>query len=111
MRVITLEEHFRSRFADEWATPYFSGFTQTGGEMAARLDDIGAGRIAEMDKGGIDLQVLSHTVPSPEILEPERAIPCCRRVNDELAQAISRYPKRFAGFACLPIADGDCRGR
>lgn len=103
--MITLEEHFRSKYADEWATPYFSGFSQAGGELSARLDDIGAGRIAEMDKGGIDVQVLSHTVPSPEILEPARAIPCCRRVNDELAEAVSRHPKRFAGFACLPIAD------
>lgn len=68
MRVITLEEHFRSKYADEWATPYFSGFSQTGGEMSARPDDIGARRIAEMDKGGIDVQVLSHTVPSPENL-------------------------------------------
>jgi hypothetical protein len=58
-----------------------------------------------MDSGGIDVQILSHTVPSPEILEPARAIPCCQRVNDELAEAISRNPERFAGFASLPVAD------
>ncbi len=109
--MITLEEHFRSKYADEWATPYFSGLSQTGGEIAARLDDIGAGRIAEMDKGGIDVQVLSHTVPSPEILEPARAIPCCRRVNDELAEAVSRHPNRFAALACLPIADAAAAAR
>jgi hypothetical protein len=75
MRVITLEEHFRSKYADEWATEYFSAFSQARGELATKLDDIGAGRIAEMDNGRIDVQILSHTVPSPEILEPARAIP------------------------------------
>jgi hypothetical protein len=63
-----------------------------------------------MDKGGIDVQVLSHTVPSPEILEPARAIPSCRRVNDEVAAAVSQNPRRFAGFASLPIAECGCRG-
>jgi uncharacterized protein len=57
-----------------------------------------------MDCGGVDVQVLSHTVPSPEILEPAR-VPCCQRVNDELAEPISRNPARFAGFASLPVAD------
>lgn len=111
MKVITLEEHFRSRHAEKWLTPYFSGFSQASGEMAARLDDIGSGRIAEMDKGGIDVQVLSHTVPSPEILEAKLAIPCCQQVNDELAEAIAKHPSRFAGFACLPLADADAAAR
>jgi len=26
-------------------------------------------------------------------------------VNDDLAEAIARYPTRFAGFASLPVAD------
>jgi uncharacterized protein len=57
-----------------------------------------------MDCGGVDVQVLSHTVPSPEILEPARdsVLPA---VNDELAEPISRNPARFAGFASLPVAD------
>jgi uncharacterized protein len=105
MRVITLEEHFRSKYADEWATEYVNRFSLAGGALGAKLGDIGAGRIAEMDNGGIDVQILSHTVPSPEILEPARAIPCCQRVNDEMAEEVSRNPKRFAGFACLPIAN------
>ncbi len=104
MRVITLEEHYRSKYAQEMGDHYYHRFG-IGGPFADRLADIGAQRIADMDKNGIDLQVLSHTVPSPEILEPNRAIPLCQRVNDELAEAVSRYPTRFAAFASLPVAD------
>jgi uncharacterized protein len=104
MRVITLEEHYRSKYAQEMGHHYYRRF-DVGGPFADRLADIGAQRIADMDKNGIDLQVLSHTVPSPEILEPNRAVPLCHRVNDELAEAVSHYPSRFAAFASLPVAD------
>ena len=54
-----------------------------------------------MDRNGIDLQVLSHTVPSPEVLEATRAVPLTQRVNDEIAEAVARYPTRFAAsLAC-----------
>ncbi len=55
--------------------------------------------------------MLSHTVPSPEVLDASRAIPLTKRVNDELAEVIGRYPTRFAGFASLPIADPAAAGR
>jgi uncharacterized protein len=105
MRVITLEEHYRSQYSKDLGDSYFGRFSHATGALAEKLSDIGDARIADMDKNGIDVQVLSHTVPSPEILEPARAIPLCSRVNDELAAAIARYPNRLAGFASLPLAE------
>lgn len=111
MRLITLEEHYRSKQVDAEigeAGDYFRNMNSAGEQMAKRLanlTDLGEKRIADMDRAGIDVQVLSHTVPSPEILEPARAVPLARRVNDEAAEAVSRYPKRFAAFATLPVAD------
>ena len=105
MRLITLEEHFRSKHAAEIDHPYFRRFNMAPEAIEARLRDIGPGRIADMDRNGISLQVLSHTVPSPEVLEGKRAVPLCQRVNDEMAEAVAAYPKRLAGFACLPIAE------
>ena len=111
MRLITLEEHYRSPQVDAEigeAGNYFRSMNSAGEEMAKRLanlTDLGERRIADMDGAGIDLQVLSHTVPSPELLEASRAIPLAARVNDEMAAAITRYPKRLAAFATLPIAD------
>lgn len=111
MRLITLEEHYRSKLVDAQiaeAGNYFRSMNAAGEEMAKRLSkltDLGQQRIEDMDRAGIDLQVLSHTVPSPEILEPARAIPLAQKVNDEMAEAVRRYPKRFAAFATLPVAD------
>lgn len=97
MKIITLEEHYRSKQIDALV-----------GDMGIRIEklyDVGEQRIADMDKGGIDMQVLSHTVPSPEILDAARAIPLAKKINDEVAEAVARYPKRFAAFATLPTAD------
>jgi uncharacterized protein len=112
MRLITLEEHYRSKQIDAEigeAGNYFRSCNSAGEKLAqerlSNLGDLGERRIADMDRSGIDLQVLSHTHPSPEILEPGRAIPLCSRVNDEIAEAAARYPGRFAGFATLPVAD------
>jgi predicted TIM-barrel fold metal-dependent hydrolase len=71
----------------------------------AKLSDLGEGRIADMDQAAIDVQVLSHTPPSPEVLDAGRAVPLAQIVNDELAEAVGRYPKRLAAFATLPVAD------
>ena len=112
MRLITLEEHYRSERVNSEigaAGDYFRTANSAGERMAAgrlaNLSDLGERRLADMDKSGIDMQVLSHTHPSPEILPGPRAIPLCRIVNDELAGAVARYPRRFAAFATLPVAD------
>ncbi|MFL6447219.1 MAG: amidohydrolase family protein [Bryobacteraceae bacterium] len=109
MKVIALEEHFRNEAVDtEMGSNYFRTVNSAGEQMMRHLSDlteVGERRIADMDRNGIDMQVLSHTVPSPEILDPRRAIPLTKRVNDDLAETIARHPKRFAGFASLPLAD------
>lgn len=109
MKLITLEEHFRNAQVDaEMGQNYFRTVNSAGEQMMQHVSDLtelGERRIANMDKNGITMQVLSHTVPSPEILEATRAVPLTRRVNDELAEAIARYPTRYAGFASLPVAD------
>ena len=111
MKLITVEEHYRSKLMEDAIGPeqdFFRGMNSGGGEMAERmqkLSNIAEQRIADMDEAGIDMQVLSHTVPSPEIVGGERGRELARRINDEMADAIRRYPKRFAAFATLPIAD------
>ncbi len=111
MKIITLEEHYRSSLIDEAIPPeddYFHSLSSAGGEFAKRmskLKELGEVRIADMDAAGIDIQVLSHTVPSPEILHPAHAIPLAQRINDEMADAVAKYPSRLAAFATLPVAD------
>jgi len=85
MRLITLEEHYRSQRVNKEigeAGDYFRTANSAGERMAAarlaNLSELGERRLADRDKAGIDIQVLSHTHPSPEILPAARAIPLCR---------------------------------
>ena len=66
--------------------------------------DAGEQRIANMDKYGIDVQILSVASQST-LLPKEEAVPIVRETNDRMAQAISRHPNRFFGFAALPWSD------
>ncbi len=103
LKTITLEEHF--------ATTSFLNGPGAGvkerpqaAHLIKKLCDLGEGRISEMDEAGIDMQVLSLTAPGVEQLEANEAISLACETNDILAEAIRRYPNRFAGFATLPTA-------
>lgn len=69
---------------------------------AEKLTDLGAGRIAEMDKGGIDKQVLCLSAPGLQIFDPVQAMELSRNVNERLAMAMREHPDRFAGLAAVP---------
>jgi predicted TIM-barrel fold metal-dependent hydrolase len=66
-----------------------------------KLLDTGEQRLKNMDVTGIDVQVLSLTSPGVEQFEPAVGTALARRINDELAAVIERYPDRFIGFAAL----------
>jgi 2,3-dihydroxybenzoate decarboxylase len=95
IRKIALEEHF--------VAPGFMG-AGVQAELSRRLTDFDELRLAEMDRAGIDLVVLSQTGPgvqseSDSALANRRA----QENNDFLARQIVRWPNRFAGFASLPM--------
>ena len=112
MRTITLEEHFVTpAFLDGPGREFRQNMLKSGGARAAKifeqLGDIGAGRLAEMDAAGIDMQVLSLNFPGTEQSEAAEAIPVARDANDILADAVKKNPTRFAGLAALPTAAPD----
>jgi predicted TIM-barrel fold metal-dependent hydrolase len=113
MRVVTLEEHF--------SLPSFShrvpGASQPGvgsdlpaavRRTAEKIVDLGAGRLADMDRSGISMQVLSkagnHFGPSADMLDGDEAVAFARDFNDEVARRIAEHPDRFAAFAHLPMS-------
>ena len=63
--------------------------------------NMGAGRMAAMDKSGIDVQFLSYSNPT-QFAPAEKAVDLARAANDRLADAIRANPDRFSGFATLP---------
>lgn len=66
-----------------------------------QLLDIGPERLAIMDAAGVDMHLLSVTIPGVQMFEPSRADALAISTNDQLAEAIARHPTRFAGLACL----------
>ncbi|MEI6610103.1 MAG: amidohydrolase family protein [Deltaproteobacteria bacterium] len=70
-----------------------------------KLYDLGEGRLEEMDKCGIDMQVLSLLSPGVQVFEAATATRLARDYNNRLAAAVKDHPKRFAGFACLAPQD------
>ena len=70
-----------------------------------RLLDIGEGRLAEMDANGVDMHLLSLTVPGVQMFEPATAVAFARLSNDRLYDTVRRHPTRFAGLASFAPQD------
>ena len=101
-RVIAIEEHYY----DPEIVSYFKGVdAKTGGFVRRQLEDVGEGRIKEMDKVGVDVQVLSHGAPSTQRLDVESAVRVAKAADDRLYEIVRNHPDRFAAFANLPTAD------
>jgi uncharacterized protein len=111
MRVVALEEHFTAPDLVRRIDPEIikrRGFRPRTGPPSGpnpldMLPEIGEQRLQLMDDAGITVQVLSNTGPGPDLLPGADGIALAREMNDHLAEAISRRPDRFAGFAVLPM--------
>jgi predicted TIM-barrel fold metal-dependent hydrolase len=102
MRVVAIEEH---HIMPEMSGPL--GLDQLPPAMRARLHATVDERLADMDATGIDMQVLSVVMPTPEMLPAETAVPLARKANEQLLSMVSAHPDRFAAFATLPVTVPD----
>ncbi len=64
-------------------------------------------RIHEMARLGVDLQLVSITIPNVYIGPQTRRRDLARRANDGVADLVRRYPRHFAGLASVPLPDAD----
>lgn len=96
-RLIALEEHVVSPSLE--AELVAGGIVQRYPGGLDKLKDVGAGRIAAMDAGHLSVQVLAQQSASG-LEDPEG----CRKANDAVRAAVTANPKRFAGFAVLPMS-------
>jgi aminocarboxymuconate-semialdehyde decarboxylase len=62
-------------------------------------------RLADMDRAGVDIQVLSLNPPMVYWAEAALGARLARLYNDELAGAVSQRPDRLAGLATVPLRD------
>ena len=70
-------------------------------EFRRRLLDLDQERLAIMDASGVDMHLLSLTIPGVQMFDADTAIDFSVAANDALAAAIHRHPKRYAGLACF----------
>ena len=74
-------------------------------ELMVQLQDIGERRIQDMDAAGIDKMILSLTAPGVQIFDAATANSLATSTNDQLAEAIRKYPDRYAGLAAVAPQD------
>jgi aminocarboxymuconate-semialdehyde decarboxylase len=60
-------------------------------------------RLEEMDRVGIDVEVVSLSTPNVFFADAARQPEIARMVNDGYAELVERYPKRFLAFASIPM--------
>ena len=98
---VALEEHF------DFSPTAKSSYASLGGpEFQQQIKDLGSGRILEMDRGGIDVCILSLVGPGIQAIpNAGQAVDIARQANDYLAENIAKNPKRLMGFAALPMQD------
>lgn len=107
MRTIALEEHFVTPELAHYGAGT-SAIAQPGvwAEASRRLLDFTEERLPEMDRAGLDMQVLSLNSPGIQAeTDPSVAVRAASTVNDVLAGVIAEHPTRFSGFAALPLQD------
>lgn len=62
-------------------------------------------RLAEMERTGVNMGVLSLTTPGVHVEERTRGIHLAQIVNDAYADIQKQYPDRFVCLATLPLQD------
>jgi len=66
------------------------------------MTDVGK-RIEDMDRVGIDVEVISLSTPNVFFADADHQPEIARMVNDAYADLAARQPKRFKGFASIPM--------
>jgi len=118
--VIDLHSHFVSRgfleAIDREGAPYGASVLRSGAAPTMRVGGRPYGpitrhfhetrpRIAEMDKVGVDLQVLSLCPPMVYWADGALGGRLARQFNDDLAATVAERPDRLAGLATVPLQD------
>ena len=77
----------------------FFGVTPPMTDVARRIDD--------MDRVGIDVEVVSLSTPNVFFAEAQHQLEIARMVNDAYAELVAMHPERFKAFASIPMDSPD----
>ena len=71
------------------------------GLMLPRLLDTEKIRMDDMNLNGVDMHLLSVSLPGVQIFEPTQAEELAKLANDKMHEVILKNPDRYAGLACF----------
>jgi 2,3-dihydroxybenzoate decarboxylase len=80
---------------------FFLGQTSRATQLVARIQDLGAGRLADMDASGIAKQLVFLTAPGVQVFDAPTAVSLSKTLNDQLSEEIKKHPDRYAGLAAI----------
>ena len=66
-----------------------------------------AKRLEDMDRVGIDIEVISLSTPNLFFADAQRQPEIARMVNDAYAELMAQHPTRFKAFASIPMDSPD----
>ncbi|MFC7401374.1 amidohydrolase family protein [Citricoccus sp. GCM10030269] len=75
--------------------------------VVERLQEAGEKRLADMDRAGIDHQVLAITAPGTQVLDAREGADVARKTNDRLAEVCAEHPTRFSALAAVSFEQPD----
>jgi 2,3-dihydroxybenzoate decarboxylase len=105
---IAVEEHM----ADPGTVDNTKGLFDGRPWMRDYLLNVQGQLLADMDAAGIEMSILSLSALGIQgIPARKQAVEAAQRANDYLAEQVARNPKRFQGFAALPMQDPDAAAR
>ena len=107
MRIVALEEHFVTKDFLKATGAYGATAPPSMQAIRENLLDVGKGRLAAMDEGGVDMQVLSLAAIGRDSLAAAEESAVMRDVHDEAAAAVKAHPDRFAAFASPNLKEPD----
>ncbi len=108
MKIIALEESFwYEKLATEGSTvSHVRVKSALAADWQRKLVDFTEYRLPDMDRNGVDMQVLSLASPGIQVQpDPDIAVAYARTANDFLADIIEEHPRRFAGLAAITLQD------
>jgi len=118
--IIDVHAHYVPRsfleVIEKEGAPYGASIRRDGGDPTILLEGRPYGpitrhyhetkpRLADMDRAGVDLQVLSLNPPMVYWADAALGRHLARLYNDELAAAVAGCPDRLAGLATVPLQD------
>jgi aminocarboxymuconate-semialdehyde decarboxylase len=85
------------------ATFYYEGMRLATVSVPGHYDP--EARMRDLDRYGIDVQVMSFTTPSVELISAAEGVAWAKKANDYYAEVCRRYKGRLYAYATLPYQD------